>query len=147
MLEIHADIRPIRTQETYPLRLKLLRPGMPLPAAQFAEDERATHFGCFVDDNLIGIVTIFPQPLAGETKTAWQLRGMAVDKGYQGRSCGEQLVRACCDFARSHGAQIIWCNARLDASGFYLKQGFALRGEQFIIADAGPHYVMWKSVV
>ena len=142
-----TEIRPIPTEETYPLRLKILRPGRPLAAAQFAEDERATHFGYFVDDNLIGIATIFSQPLQGETQSAFQLRGMAVEEGYQGRGYGEQLVRACCDFAHSQGAQIIWCNARVEASRFYLKQGFVLRGEPFIIPDVGPHYVMWRRLI
>ena len=145
MLE-SAEIRPIATAETYPLRLKILRPGRPLSAAQFAEDERATHFGCFVQAQLIGIVTTFAQPLKGESQTAFQLRGMAVDEDFQGQGYGEKLVRTCCDFARSQGARIIWCNARLEANNFYRKQGFAIRGDEFLIADAGPHYVMWRAL-
>lgn len=141
------NIRPIRTEETYPLRLKILRPGRPVASAQFAEDEGAAHFGCFVEEKLIGIATVFEQSLKDDERRAFQLRGMAVDKNYQGQGYGEQLVRSCCDFAQSQGAEIIWCNARREASRFYLKQGFAIRGEEFQISDVGPHFVMWLLLV
>lgn len=141
-----VEIRRITTQETYPLRLKILRPGRPLSTAQFAQDERATHFGCFANDVLVGIATIFPQALAGENKTAWQLRGMAVDESCRGQGFGEKLVQACCDFAASQNAEIIWCNARAEAVAFYQRQGFAIRGEEFLIPDVGPHYVMWRNL-
>jgi predicted GNAT family N-acyltransferase len=141
-----AEIRHITTQETYPLRLKILRPGRPLVTAQFAEDERATHFGCFVNDVLVGIASIFPQALAGENKIAWQLRGMAVEESCRGNGFGEKLVQACCDFAASQNAQIIWCNARAEAVAFYQRQGLAIRGDVFLIPDVGPHYVMWRAL-
>ncbi len=144
MVDLATFVRPVSTEETYPLRLKILRPGRPLNTAQFAEDERATHFGCFVSENLIGVATLFEQPLKDDSRLAFQLRGMAIDDDYQGRGYGEQLVRACCDFAREHAANLIWCNARIEASRFYLKQGFAIHGEPFLIPDVGPHYVMWR---
>ena len=139
-----TEIRRITTEQTYPLRLEVLRPGRPLSTAQFAEDGRAAHFGCFVENNLIGIATIFAQPLEGADQSAWQLRGMAIDQEFRGCGYGEKLVQACCDYARSQGAEIIWCNARLEAANFYQKQGFTIRGAEFLIPDVGPHYVMWR---
>lgn len=146
MTESAARIRRIATEETYPLRLKILRPGRPLSTAQFPEDACATHFGCFTNGALVGIATIFPQDLKGESKTAWQLRGMAIEENCRGRGYGNLLVRSCCDFAHAQGAEVIWCNARLEAAPFYQKQGFAIRGEEFLIPDVGPHYVMWRAL-
>ena len=145
MSDSNAQIRIITTAQTYPLRQEVLRPGRPLSTAQFAEDERATHFGCFVDGIAIGIATIFPQPFE-EDQTAWQLRGMAIAATHQKRGYGEALVQTCCDYAREQGVRIIWCNARREAASFYRKQGFIIHGAEFIIPDVGPHYVMWRSL-
>ena len=42
--------------------------------------------------------------------------------------------------------EIIWCDARLVAIGFYEKIGFTKQGEMYEIPLIGYHYLMWKSV-
>jgi L-Ala-D/L-Glu epimerase len=140
------DIRPISSAETYPLRLRVLRPNRPPQSAQFAEDDLATHFGAFVSGHLAAVATIFEQPLADEPRRAWQLRGMAVDEAFRGQYLGAALLRECETFARSQGAELLWCNARESACGFYAKHGFAIRGTRFEIPDVGPHFVMLKAL-
>lgn len=44
------------------------------------------------------------------------------------------------------GAEVLWCNARVGALGFYLRLGFATIGEEFEIAGIGPHFVMWRDL-
>lgn len=142
MFESSLEIRRISTEETYPLRLKVLRPGGTLSDAMFAEDGISTHFGAFLNGALVGIASIVPQNLEGEARPAWRLRGMATNESVRGRGVGAQLLAGCLDFARSQSAQYLWCNARTEASGFYLKQGFAILSDEFDIPTVGPHYVM-----
>ena len=74
---------------------------------------------------------------------AFQLRGMATAETMRGHGIGRALVRACMDAARKSGAELLWCNARTSATGFYLKQGFQVMGGEFEIADVGPHFRMY----
>jgi ribosomal protein S18 acetylase RimI-like enzyme len=78
---------------------------------------------------------------------AYQLRGMATAPEARGRGLGRALVHACIAFAREDGAELVWCNARVGAVGFYHKQGFEIVGDEFEIPDVGPHFRMWIATV
>jgi hypothetical protein len=45
------------------------------------------------------------------------------------------------DEARARGAELVWCNGRSSARGFYEHHGFTSVGEEFQLEPAGPHYV------
>jgi ribosomal protein S18 acetylase RimI-like enzyme len=64
----------------------------------------------------------------------------------QGSGLGRAVLTECIEHVRSAGAEVLWCNARLGALGFYERLGFATVGDEFDIAGIGPHYVMWKDV-
>jgi ribosomal protein S18 acetylase RimI-like enzyme len=75
-------------------------------------------------------------------KSAYQLRGMATAPEARGLGLGRALVRECAAFTRANDAQLLWCNARSGAVGFYRKFGFEVMGGEFEIPDVGPHFRM-----
>jgi GNAT superfamily N-acetyltransferase len=140
-----ADIRRITAAETLPLRLEVLRPGRPIETARFPGDEADStrHFGAFFDGQVVGIASVYRAEMPGMPGVAaLQLRGMATAPTARGFGLGRALTFACADFARTSGAQILWCNARTTAIGFYQKLGFESVGDEFEIPDVGPHYRM-----
>jgi len=139
------EVRTIVAEETWPLRLAVLRPGHPIESARFAGDHTPTtrHFGAFHEGQLSGIASLYLAEMPDRPGlSAFHLRGMATAPEVRGLGLGCALVRACVGFAREHGAQLVWCNARTSAAGFYRKLGFEVVGGEFEIPDVGPHFRM-----
>jgi N-acetylglutamate synthase-like GNAT family acetyltransferase len=63
--------------------------------------------------------------------TEFQFRKLAVAADMQHAGIGSSLVNYVIAFAEENGGTRIWCNARLEATGFYLKQGFGQTGNLF----------------
>ena len=140
-----CEIRRISADETLPLRSDILRPGRPLEAAKFAGDEAesTTHLGALVDGKIVGIASLFSAGMPEKPGlNALQLRGMATAENVRDLGVGRALVAACVEAARKSGAELLWCNARTSAVGFYLKCGFKVEGNEFDIPDVGPHFRM-----
>ena len=140
-------VRQITAAETFPLRLAVLRPGRPAETAHFSGDgDRTTrHFGVFTDGRLVGIASLLQAPLAEEPgRKAYQLRGMATAEDVRGKGFGTSLVEVCLAYCQQHDAELVWCNARIGAVGFYSRLGFEVIGDEFHIPDVGPHFRMRK---
>ena len=118
----------------------MLRAGRPTEESFYPPDDLAAtmHLAAYLNDQVVGTVTVFPEPLDGEP--AWRLRGMAVDPALQNSGVGSAIMQDMTRRLRDQGVGVLWCNARTSALGFYRKQGFEVVGEEFI-ADANvPHY-------
>ena len=76
---------------------------------------------------------------------AWQMRGMAVDETMRGTGVGAALLAEVDQLvAASEFSQLIWCNGRLVAKGFYERHGWKVESDLFDIPTAGPHHKMTK---
>ena len=147
------EIRAISPAETLPLRRALLRPELPLSESVYPGDDAATtkHWGAFADDVLVAVASLYPESLPASSPQssafgrAWRLRGMAVDADYQRQGCGAQLIHRCLQSVAEDGGEMLWCNARASAVGFYRRAGFEISGDEFIIPGVGPHFVMLRS--
>lgn len=137
------------------LRRELLRPDRPEEESVYAGDDApdSGHWGAFVDEALVAVASIYPEPLpesveqTGEDEAvSWRLRGMAVCPVFQGKGYGRQLLDRCLQAVADNGGNLLWCNARTSAVGFYQGMGFEIAGSEFMIPDIGPHYVMLRSV-
>lgn len=142
-------IKQIHYSETYPVRQVILRPGRSLETCFFQGDELETtiHFGLFMEDKLVGIISLFKNnsPFFSQ-ENQYQIRGMAVLEEYQKYGFGKQLVAHSEEFLKSMPIKLIWFNAREVAVNFYKKSGYQVIGDVFEIPDVGPHYVMWKTL-
>lgn len=133
----------ISTEETYPLRLSVLRFDTPTKDVAFAEDNApgAMHLGVRVDEELVAISSWIPRPHDGHP--AMQLRGMATARHLQGTGLGGLLVEAGCARAAASDAHVVWARARDTALAFYLRHGFVIEGDGFVDdATQLPHHLV-----
>lgn len=141
------EVTPISTQETYPLRLRVLRADTPTKEVEFPEDDwpGAFHLGVRNDvGELVATSSWVPRPCPlAAAANAVQLRGMATDASLQGSGVGGLLLQA--GFARAIGLgyDLMWANARDTALGFYQRHSCAVLGDGFIDANTQlAHHVV-----
>ncbi len=143
------DIHRITPEETYALRLMVLRPGGSIKDVQWPHDndENAFHLGARNGAGLIGIGTFYQERHKGIKGTRqYRLRGMATHPEHRGRGAGGLIVRGALDELRRMGIPLVWCNARVNAVPFYEREGFVRHGELFELPGIGMHQVMWRAV-
>lgn len=135
-MTIEARLRPIAAAETRRLRHLVLRPHQsPETIVYDAEEDPDTlHIGAFLGPELIGTGTIHRDP-----PDRFRIRGMAVLEAQRGAGVGSAILERLIDHARSRGASLIWCNARVPALSFYERSGFVPVGERFDEPHIGPH--------
>ena len=124
-----------------PLRHVVLREGRPETESVYPQDELPEAFHLAVLDEhgrVVACGTFFPEPYEG--RSAWRLRGMATDAGVRGLGYGSALMHDALLRLSQRGADLLWCNARETALGFYRRFGFTTVGEEFVSVGV-PHYV------
>lgn len=137
----------IPARATWPLRQLVLRPGRPVEDCDFPHDTDAStiHLGAWADDALVGIASVYAEACAQlPAAKPFRLRGMAVHPERQGQGVGALLVHEALEAVRAEGGDLLWCNARTSASGFYSGLGFAVEGEAFELPGIGPHHLMHR---
>ncbi len=143
------DIKKISSLETYPVRHEVLRKGKPIETCQFKgdDDENTTHFGLYVEDKLIGIISIFKENnILFPELNQFQIRGMAVLEAFQGKGFGAKLVKEAENHCINLNTNLIWFNARENAVPFYKKLNYIIIGDSFLIPDVGIHFAMYKKI-
>lgn len=119
------SIEQIRPELTWRLRQRVLYPAKKLYEMEMEEDNDGYHFGAFENNELVGVVSLFP---IGKD---FQFRKFAVDETMQNKGIGTELLKYIINFSINEGSERIWCNARISAIGFYLKLGFIQTGTLF----------------
>lgn len=138
------------TTEILPLRMSVLRDATPSQDPRYAEDNLNGTVHLVVRDGgeIIATSTWLPRPWPNdEFVPAIQLRGMAVDKYFQGRGLGGVLLRAGISYAQTLDALYVWARARDNALYFYEHHGFSIVGDQFVDETTGlGHHLVVQSV-
>ncbi len=146
----------------YPLRQAVLRPHQTVDEVAFPEDdEPGTATFAAIDrasGAVVGVATVFRDPApfdaaeaglpagAGGRATTWRLRGMATSEGMRGQGIGARVLAAALAHVATEGGNLVWCNARVPAIGFYERAGFRTTGPQWVVPFSGPHVAMWRWV-
>ena len=140
------EVRKIASKETYPLRHKVLWPHLKEHECGIDSDflDEAFQLGSFYKDQLISIGTFFPQQHQQFKSTKqFRLRAMATDPDFRGLQSGKKLMEAAFEHLQSIGVDLLWCDARLIATGFYEKLGMDVMGEIYDVPKIGPHKLMY----
>lgn len=137
-------VKFISSTQVLPLRSLVLRNEKPLELCVFDGDheEGVFHLGYFLEDEIVSIVSFMPKGGFENEGTGVQLRGMATHPNHLGKGYGKELVHFAIKYLTANSIQYIWCNARSSALPFYVKQGFEICSNEFMIAGIGPHYQM-----
>ena len=124
------------------LRDEVLRQplGLRLTEADTAHDISATHLGAFIEDVLVGCVSL---RVTGQR--VMKLRQMAVLDTYQRQGIGRTLMEYADIVARAEGMDMIETQARLSAAGFYEGLGYVKQGDVFEEVTI-PHIAMTKAL-
>lgn len=124
---------------TYPLWRDVLREGRPV--APLTDPAGTFHLAARSSGLIVGVVRFSPAPCPWRpgTRGPWQLRGMATGAGARGTGAGRALVTAGLARVAALGGDLVWCDARVPAVGFYERMGFAVVTEEFLKPEGGPH--------
>jgi predicted GNAT family N-acyltransferase len=142
-------IRPVKASETRSLRHNVLRPNQPVDFCMYPgdEDEDTFHLGFFLEDDLIGVGSVFNEPRPGTSDSySWRLRGLAITPGQRSEGHGGCLLRHCLRGVAQRGGRLVWCNIPSPALDFFLRHGFNVLGPEFDVATVGPHFMMRKRI-
>ncbi len=110
---------------TWKLRHEVMYPELTIEDIKLPEDPEGLHFGLFTENTLTSVLSLF------ENNQEVQLRKFATVCAQQGKGFGQQLLVYAIHFVKDTGAKRLWCNARVNAMGFYAKQGFKATGNTF----------------
>ena len=139
-----GTVDEVPAAETYALRGAVLRPGGGDVVWAGDEDERTFHLAARTPDGRIaGVVRFSPAACPWrEALSPWQLRGMATDPAVRGSGAGRAMVLAGLDAVAARGGDLVWCDARVTAPGFYERMGFVVVTGEFDKPGIGPHLGM-----
>jgi len=133
-------IEQVDAEETHALRAQELRQGRP---AEIDEDDApyTFHLAARLDgDEIVGVVRFHPRDCPWRPgEGSWQLRGMATDPRVRGLGVGRALVAEGLVQVAARGGDLVWCDARAAAVGFYERIGFTIVTEEYDLRPVGPH--------
>jgi predicted GNAT family N-acyltransferase len=146
---VSVTVEEVPAAATYPLRRAILRPDGSDLAWVGDEDETTFHLAArSTTGDVIGVVRFSPAPCPWrpEARAPWQLRGMATDPAVRGTGAGRALLAHGLAQVASRGGDLVWCDARVSAAGFYERMGFTVVTQQFDKPDIGPHLGMLRII-
>ena len=120
--------------------------------------EGAIHLAGVVSGKIVGCASLFVQdceryPGFFDGSIVYRLRAMGVDQDLQGSGVGAAIIKEAEILCSEKGFNVIWCDAREVAWGFYAKQGFdfacSINGyecDAYEVRNVGLHKMMYKRI-
>jgi predicted GNAT family N-acyltransferase len=138
-------VEEVPAEVTYALRGAVLRPGG--GEVTWVGDEDATTFHLAArtaDGEVLGVVRFSPTPSPWRplARAPWQLRGMATEPAMRGSGVGRAMLADGLARVAARGGDVVWCDARVTAAGFYERMGFTTVTEPYDKPGIGPHVGM-----
>ncbi|MEL6190579.1 MAG: GNAT family N-acetyltransferase [Bacteroidota bacterium] len=132
------EIQEITAQQTLPIRHEAMWPDKPLGYVKLPNDEAGRHYGLFVQDKLISVISLFKKGSSA------QFRKFATLTEFQGNGYGTLLLKYVMDLGEKECLDRIWCNARIHKSSYYRK--FGLRETEDHFVKGGISYVVMEKI-
>jgi predicted GNAT family N-acyltransferase len=137
-----ADIRKLRHEVLWPHKDSykdcVIEPD---------EVDTTFHMGALDNDIVVGTSTfLIDINDKFDTTSQYRLRAMATSPTVRGKKVGRQIIEASIKKLKHMGIELIWCDARLEATGFYEKLGFKMKGDIYHVPEIGPHKLMYLNL-
>lgn len=145
----HFEVEHTALEKIIDVRHQVLREGQSRETCYLTKDSEllTTHFALKKDNTIIGCSSVYKETHPDfSLKQSWRIRGMAVLPEYRNQQLGNRLLDACINHAIHNKADVIWCNARINAVSFYKRAGFKIIGDEFEIENIGAHFLMAKNL-
>jgi predicted GNAT family N-acyltransferase len=141
-------VEEVPAEVTYALRAAVLRPDGGEIVWAGDEDPRTFHLAArSAEGAVVGVVRFSPAPCPWrDARAPWQLRGMATDPAVRGSGAGQALVTEGLARIDARGGDLLWCDARVTAAGFYERLGFAVVTDEYDKPGIGAHVGMLLEV-
>ena len=106
--------------------------------------ETTFHLAAVLKNTVIGTATfIVDVNKCFEEQNQYRLRAMATDPNYRGIGVGRLILKKAIQELKRKKVKILWCDARINATVFYEKQNFKVKGRVYQIPKIGPHKLMY----
>lgn len=139
------EVLRINATDTYRIRHQVLRPNGTLKDCEFKgdKDDLTFHLGAFVEKKLVSVASFYFEKHPDiEGQYQFRLRGMATLPEHRAHGHSSALLRTAFPLIKQNLCQVLWCNAREVAIGFYENIGFKKHGHIFEVPETGPHQLM-----
>lgn len=120
-------IKPISHSDTWSIRHQVMWPDKPLKFVQLENDSSGIHFGYYVNQSLVAVVSLF----IDKSKESAQFRKFACLNQFQNQGIGSELLEYILRYLTKNGIKQVWCNARLEKAYFYEKFGMQKTKKSF----------------
>ena len=147
--QLQVDVKKVDAEKVRLLRHSELRKGQDFSTTSYLKDYEVDtfHMAYISDEKIVTCATFYPEKSTKiKSENAYRLRGMATDFNFQRKGYASYLMAESFKELKKRDCNMVWCNARLVAVGFYKSVGFKITGELFDIAGIGPHYYMDKEI-
>ena len=145
-----VEVKKVNVDAIRDLRFKVLWPHLNGPEeCQIDPDTNDTtfHMAAVLDGKVVGTSTfIIDINEKFEEKKQYRLRAMATDPKIRGYGVGAKIVEKAVEELKQMGVKLLWCDARLIATGFYEKQNFKIKGQVYQVPKIGQHKLMYKEL-
>lgn len=119
------------------LRQSVMYPDKDIDFVKLPDDGKGIHIGYYEDDKLVSVMSIF----MGDGKEI-QFRKLATQQDKQKKGYASALMKWLMDYAKDVKLSRVWCNARVNATGFYKNFGFVETDQVF--SQNGYDYVVME---
>ncbi|WOK09451.1 GNAT family N-acetyltransferase [Imperialibacter roseus] len=133
------EIRKIKAEDTWPVRHRVMWPNQPFDFVKVDEDHEGIHYGLFVDDELVSVVSLFLKD--GKA----QFRKFATEVEHQGKGYGTFLLNYLLKETEGLHVSSVWCNARTEKAGYYERFGFLKTDATYM--KGGIEFVVMEKVL
>ena len=142
-------VKEIKPKDCYSIRHEVLWQHKSFDDCGIDIDDQAGafHLGSYKGDKLICIASFFKQSQAKFSHTnQYRLRAMATLSSAQNTGAARALLNTAFQILKEKDQDLLWCDARIIATGFYEKLGFEKLGDRYSIPIIGFHYLMYKTL-
>lgn len=144
------EVGLITAPETYKLRLEVLWPHLnSVDECGIEVDgcDGTFHVGAKKDGEVVAIGTfLIEHNKKFNNKNQYRLRAMASSPEVRGENFGKKVIDFAINKLKSEDVEILWCDARKVALGFYEKMGFEVIGDFYEVRNVGPHKLMYYRI-
>ena len=132
-------IEQITYQLTWSIRHQVMWPDHPLDFVKIPEDPSGLHYGLFVDNQLVSIISVFVR------EDDAQFRKFATVIEHQGKGYGGKLLAYILNELEAQHMKRIWCNARQDKTALYERYGLTTTDQTYV--KGGIDFVIMEKLL